>query len=72
MFADYVFAAVLMGTGFAFGWVWRSYVESKRNRERMRMRRVTGARQAVAREGAGTAVLRQARLTRGNIGNGNR
>lgn len=71
MFADYVFAAVLMGTGFVVGWVWRSYVETKRRREAKRLRRITGARTAVSREGASTAVLRQARLTRGNIGNGN-
>ena len=64
MIIDYIWAAVLMGTGFGVGWVWRGYTDHKRRQERLRLRRVMGARTAVARDGSTPARVRQGRINR--------
>ena len=67
MFADYVLFAAVAVTSFVLGWVVRSYLETRRKREQARIRAITGARKVVARPGTTPAVVRQARLSRGDI-----
>lgn len=68
---DWVTFGAVASVFFVFGWVARSYLEARRKAAALHLRRVTGARSVVARPGTTPAKVRQASLTRGDIGDRN-